>query len=640
MLTTLRAALAVLLLAGFYVVAIALLVALGLGGVWVYQQGNERAGVQLFFAVGVAAVGLVIGIRQVARAKPEPEPGLVLTHDDAPELWSTVAELAAAAQTRPPDEVRLVAEVNAAVSEDVRHLGLVGGTRRLYLGVPLLVGLDVSQLRSVLGHELGHYSSSHTRLGPITYRGQLAIDATLDVLRKNAIGYVLRLYRWLYVLVSVGVTRRQELEADRVSVRVAGRETAQSALLELPVLDAAWGFYEAAYIAPGWESGLAPTSEGFFAGFRRLLDARRTELDEMRREPPSASGSWWDTHPPIATRVAVMARADDAPVARDTRPASALVPRLDELAARLADEVVAFGDRQRLEWAELSAAAVAETEQRAADSAFRAAARLAGVPRATLGTVLDLLAAGRGPELARELGVPLAAPEGGDAAPAGLAEPALPTLRDVVVTVLGAAATQSGAARWQHSWAGPAQLVGTDGAALELEPVADLALRPGAADGARERLRALGVDVASAGQVAERATAHGGEVVDALANVDVNGQPHDVVLLDRGLVLVPCPKKKDEGKQRLISMLASTSVVELAERHRYVAYEDVARATLRKRSPVAVDLVLHSGEALAVKESWTGETLTKHSSDALYALALDLSTAADEVAPAEGATPA
>ena len=81
--------------------------------------------------------------------------GPTLTPADAPALWEAVRERPAEAGTRAPDDIRLLPDVNAAVSEDTRLLGR-GGTGHLYLGVPLLQTLDVGQLRSVLAHELGH----------------------------------------------------------------------------------------------------------------------------------------------------------------------------------------------------------------------------------------------------------------------------------------------------------------------------------------------------------------------------------------------------------------------------------------------------------------------------------------------------
>jgi len=611
MTTTVRAALSLVLLVGFYVVALALIAGLGWLSLFAFREGSETGGAKLAFVAVAAAVAVVVALVKVARARPHAQPGLQVSRANAPALWATVDELAVVAQTRVPDEIRLVPDVNAAVSEDARLLGLVGGRRRLYLGVPLMQALDVSQLRSVLAHELGHYSRSHTRLGPLTYRGRAAIGATLDQLSGNVVAWVLRGYARLYLLVSASVSRRQELEADELSVRVAGRSVAQGTLKELPLVDRAWGFYGGSYVDAGWENGLAPTAAGFFGGFGQLLAARGDELATMRQDAPPADQSRWDSHPSIAARVAAMERMPDVAVAHDARPATSLVPGFDNAAAALAEQVVAFGDRVRLDWDALTATSRAQAQQRVADSVYRAAARLAGQRRATLTTVLDLVAAGRLDELLRGLGLDPAAEadEDGDT-PAGL----------VLGAVVRSAAVQAGVGHWQHSWAGPAVLVSADGRPLVVDDVVASAVSPGGVPAARAALEALGIDAHRAGQVSEVATAHGGDVVGGLATVDVDGEPHEVLVLDNGLVLVPSTKNTDGGKERL-AMLAQVPAVELAARYRFVSFEDVARAEVLKRTPVKVTFTLHDGTTVALKERWSGDRLTKDSDDVLIGAA-------------------
>jgi Zn-dependent protease with chaperone function len=215
MITTIRAALSVLMLLGFYVFALALVGAMGVATVLLWQNHSGPNVAKLGFATIVVAVALVIALVRVIRAKPTPMPGLPLSESEAPELWRTVRELAEVANTRVPDEILLIPMVNAAVTEDARMLGLVGGRRRLYVGVPLLQALTVAQLRSVLAHELGHYSRNHTRLGEVAYRGREAIVGTVGQLDGNIVGLLLKQYAKVYMLVAAAVSRRQELEAGR-----------------------------------------------------------------------------------------------------------------------------------------------------------------------------------------------------------------------------------------------------------------------------------------------------------------------------------------------------------------------------------------------------------------------------------------
>ncbi|WP_435736753.1 M48 family metalloprotease [Cellulosimicrobium sp. PMB13] len=608
MTTTLRAALSVLLLVGFYVLALGAVVGLGAATVWAFSEHAGAGAAKLGFFTVAVAVGLVVALWRVARAEKHDPDGTLLAEADAPELWATVRELAQVAQTRAPDEIRLVADVNAAVSEDTRFLGLVGGTRRLFLGVPLLQGLSAAQLRSVLAHELGHYSRSHTRLGPLTYRGRQAILATVGQLQGNLVGWLLKQYAKLYVLVSAAVSRRQELEADELSVRVAGRETAQAALREIPVVDAAWGFYTDQYIGMGWEHGLAPTPAGVFGGFGEVLRGRADDLAGIRAKGAPAEQSPWDTHPSIAARVAAMdAMPDGGAVATDHRPATALVPGFAAWAERVAQVEIAFGTRAQLPWEALVAAAMPVHDQRTADTLYRAVGRAAGQPQGDLATLLALLAAGRSDVLARDL------------VPRAPADEARAAILGAVHSALDAAAVRSRVATWRLSWTGPAALTTPDGTVIDLAEVARLAVDPATTAVARERLDALGIDVVAAVQEGAQATAHGGDVVGGLANVKVDGAYHDVLVLDNGLILVPCPKKTEGGKGRLVGLVQSAPVERLAAAHRFLPYEQIASAVVRKVTPVRVDLTLHDGTVVALHETWSGERLTKDSDEALLA---------------------
>ncbi|MCB7137139.1 M48 family metallopeptidase [Cellulosimicrobium marinum] len=606
MTTTLRAALSILLLMGFYVVALGAVVGLGVTTVWAFSEHAGAGAAKLGFLTVAVAVGLVVALWRVARAEKHPPSGVLLDEAAAPELWATVRSLAQVADTRAPDEIRLVAEVNAAVSEDTKLLGLVGGTRRLFLGVPLLQGLTAAQLRSVLAHELGHYSRSHTRLGPLAYRGRAAMVATVQQLQGNVVGWLLKHYTHLYLLVSAAVSRRQELEADELSVRVAGRATAQATLREIPALDSAWSFYTGQYMALGWDHGYAPAPTAVFEGFAQLLQGRSRDLAEMREHAPTEQ-SRWDSHPSIAARVAAMDTMPDADAPLDHRPATALVPAFWHHAARVAHEQVDYGTRQQVGWDELVARSMPVEDQRVADRLYRAVGRAAGTGSGSLDTWFDVVAGG-GYDTVRR-----------DTVPSLPLDEARAELVGATTAALRAAAVASGVAAWRLSWTGPATLVGPDGAPLDLEDVARLALDPATVAEARERVAGLGVDVASATQVAAQATAHGGQVVGGLANVKVDGTQHDVLVLDNGLVLAPCPKKTEGGKARLAALARSAPVAELARTHRFLPYEQIHAAVVRKVTPARVDLTLHGGATVTLHETWSGERLTKDSNEALAA---------------------
>jgi Zn-dependent protease with chaperone function len=601
----LRAAASVFMLLGFYVIALIQAAAVLALVAWIAVEGHLGAGIKLAFPLLVAVGATFVGLWRSIRTQPEPLHGLIVAPHDAPELWGLVQGLAREVGTRMPDEIRLVPEVNAAVSEDARLLGLVGGRRRLYLGMPLLQALSVDQLRSVIAHELGHYSGKHTRLGAVAYRGRLAIGHTIGRIGPwNPVGWTFRGYARLYLLVDNAASRRQELDADRASVRVAGPEVAASALRELPVIDAAWDFYFGRYVAWGWEAGFAP--DDFFGGFGQLVKARHEELAKLRDDEPEEHRSRWDTHPSNGERIAVMRTAPQTTHPVDARPAAMLVPSIATAGFALQQAVVDVGGRQVLPWPQFTAAAATAGLQRTADRVFRSLGRLTGTADPGLGTLFDLVAAGRLGELAAEF------------YPDATRKEAALKFAGPMSRLFTLAAVRSGKAYWRHSWTEPVKLTDADGGELDFAEIAELAVSPDTLEQARARLAEAGIRVEAAAIVERRATANGSDIVGAMANLKVDGLHTDLVLLDRGFIFVPAPKSTDNGKDRLRSLL-SGSVEELATRYRFVPYEEIAAATITKRTPVRGELRMHNGETVALEERWTGEQLGE-SRDALLSV--------------------
>jgi Zn-dependent protease with chaperone function len=522
-----------------------------------------------------------------------------------------VRELAAAAQTRPPDQIALVPMVNAAVQEHTKLLGLIGGRRRLYLGVPLLQALTVDQLRSVVAHELGHYSRRHTRLGEIAYRGRDSIRAVLSQLQGRFSGWLLRQYAKFYLAVSAAVSRRQELEADELSARMAGKRTAQESLRALPAIDAAWGFYEARYIKPGWSAGYAPLPEDFFRGFGELVSARRDQLAALQAAAPPAERSRYDTHPPIADRIAAIERLPetlDRVATPDPRPAWTLIPMFDGIVAAVAASSLKPAGRAAVPWRQFSNAGALAEEQRLADRVYRSAARFAGVPRAGLDTVLALSAQRRLGEFATEF------------FPNTTRREATQKFAAVMTRLMGIAAVRSGVASWAHPWSGQPVLVRPDGSPLDLAEIAALAVAPDTVGEAQARLAAAGIDAGSSAVVETQATAYGGAILSGMATVQVNGSPTDILILDNGLILIPGLKKADGGKARLLAAAKSAPLTELAKANTFIGLEDIARVVVSRRSPVRLEIVCKDGRTFAVAERWTSDRLTDEAADAFFAV--------------------
>ncbi|HEX5542995.1 MAG TPA: M48 family metallopeptidase [Micromonospora sp.] len=600
-----RALASVVMLAGFYLVALVQLGATIALVIWLASVSSGALALKITGPLLTATVGAVaVALWKAIRAKPEPAPGLVVGPDQAPALWATVHELAEVVGTRVPDEIRIVPEVNAAVSEETQLLGLISGRRTLYIGLPLLQAFTVDQMRAVLAHELGHYSGQHTRLGEVAYRGRLAMGGTISRIGPyNPVGWIFKGYSLLYLLVDNAASRRQELEADRASVQVAGQAAATGALRELPVLSAAWGFYFARYVEPGWEAGFVPAD--LFGGFAELVAARKEELDEMRAQEPDGERSRWDTHPPIPERIANMTAMDDPAVTEDGRPAAVLVSDIAGIGSQLQEQVVDVGERAVLDWPQFTAAMVGSGIQRNADTIYRAAGRVTGASEPGLSTVLDLVEENRLGEFATRFFSDLPAEE----AAQRFAEP--------MELLLQSAAVACDVAHWRHSWSGPAELVGVDGELLELDEIAALAVSPQTLEKARRHLAELGIDPTRATLVEQKATAQGADLIAGIANIKVDGVEHDLLVLDRGCVFVADPGETDHGKRRMQELVGSVPLAELATQHRFLPFEEIASVTVTREVPLRAELALHDGSTLALKESWSGELLEKNSRDTL-----------------------
>lgn len=611
-----RALLSVVMLAGFYVLALVQFVAGIVLAVWLATVTTGAIAAKLGVAVFLATVWAVgYGTWKAMRAKPDPPHGLPLDRATAPHLWATVDELARAAGTRAPDEIYLVPEVNAAVEERSRLMGLIGGRRYLYLGMPLLISFTVAQLRSVLAHELGHYSGRHTRLAAVSYRGRLALGRTIGHIGSgNIAGWVFRGYGRLYIVVQNAVSRRQELEADLASVRVAGRYAAASALRESRALAAAFNFYLNRYVGPGLEAGYAP--DDLFAGFGELLRARADEIAELRDQEPEEETSRWDTHPPLGTRLAAISAAPESPVPADSRPAWVLIPEPAMAGRALQQRVLDTRKLTALPWDQFATAAASAQLQERMDDLLRRISRVVGQPLPHVGAVLDQIAAGRVDDIAASL------------FPQATRREARKLVAEPIAALLSLAAVRCGAARWQHSWTGPIRLVGTDGADLDLSGIAELAVDPDTLAQARHRLAERGIDVTAARHVEQRATARRAEILGGIMNMVVGGNRTDVLVLSHGLLLVPgVPRlKMRTAPRRMQQWIESGDPRQLAETagNRFIPYEEIAAATQTRRFPVKYELTLHGGEKLEMR--WGAESEERADGSGLLARALQEAT--------------
>lgn len=190
--TVLRSLLGIVLLLGFYILTFSILVSnvcLVLLPVITRTRFPGSTPIYLTFLVAMLlAPGLIVistrlyAITRLTRKVPWPS--VEVSRGQAPALWDMVDQVAGVLGVRPPRALYLGASANAEVTEDTWLLGLVVGSRHLYVGIPLILGLTIGEMRSVLGHELAHYRHGDTRFGAITYRSLVGLTGLRDSFKQ------------------------------------------------------------------------------------------------------------------------------------------------------------------------------------------------------------------------------------------------------------------------------------------------------------------------------------------------------------------------------------------------------------------------------------------------------------------------
>lgn len=327
-----RALLAVLLMIGFYALAVGLCATLGVLA-WHDMAGRHPHPRFLLFAS--ITIGIVLW-SVFPRPLKFPDPGVQLDEKDQPELFAMIRDVATAAGQPMPKDVFLVDDVNAFVAERGSVLGF-GGSRLLGLGLPLLQVLTVPQLRSVIAHEFGHFHGGDTKLGPFVYRTRDAIGRTIRNFKK-ADSLLQKPFEWygkLFLRVTHAISRAQEFAADALSVRIVGLEPVQSALRRVNQVAPLYEHYVHDEFLPVVNRGARPPMAAGFGMYLKSPAMQKVQV-EFGEQAMQAKGNPYDTHPPLPQRLAAAAEVDGAGRARsDGPPAVTLLRGLEALEAEL-----------------------------------------------------------------------------------------------------------------------------------------------------------------------------------------------------------------------------------------------------------------------------------------------------------------
>ena len=320
-----RAALAIALLVGFYLLAfgiVAVFVALVVGA---FSNGIPLGWA---FPATLTIIAILRGVFFLERGDGKPL-GIPIDGRTEPRLKALVGEVAEAMGTKPPDEVYLIPDVNAFVYEHGRLLGLIRTKRVMGIGLALIDVVRVDQLRAILAHEFGHYVGGDTHLGGVIYRARSSLGRTVENLKAGVLRSLFLAYARLFLKLTQKISRDQELAADAAAVRVGGREAHGSALRTVVGSGAAFDAFMEEFVVPLWQQGRFP--DNLYSGFRSFVaDPDRRAQVSGYVDVVSEREDEYGSHPSLGRRLDSVAHLDEeSSVSIDDREARDLLVHPD-----------------------------------------------------------------------------------------------------------------------------------------------------------------------------------------------------------------------------------------------------------------------------------------------------------------------
>jgi Zn-dependent protease with chaperone function/uncharacterized membrane protein len=273
-----------------------------------------------FFAIGQIPIKLTLLIVVFAcvtvwaalkslfvRARDE-DPGDRLERSRHPRLRRLLSEVASQIGTRPVDNVYMTPGTDLAVTERGGLVKQLGGRseRCLILGAGVVEGMTIGPFRAILAHEYGHFSNRDTAGGTFA----LAVRRSLWTMAHNLaaggaaawynpLWLFLNVFHRVFLRISQGATRLQEILADRWAAFAYGASAFEEGLRH--VVERSIRFQAHA------NSTLNEVVNGKLAlanlyTYKPTKNPTQKEIEEAVRKAIDAPASPYDSHPSPAER--------------------------------------------------------------------------------------------------------------------------------------------------------------------------------------------------------------------------------------------------------------------------------------------------------------------------------------------------
>ena len=227
--------------------------------------------ITIALGIGLASMGLIILfflLKFVFSSNKIDRSHLVeITREQEPELFEMLDVLVKEVGTKFPKKVYLTAEVNAFVFYDSSFWSMFFPVKKnLAIGIALVNGISLLELKAILAHEFGHFSQRSMKVGSYVYNvnqviynmlyqndgigsviegwgsisGYFGIFMAIAVWIINGIQWILRKVYNVVNLAYMGLSREMEFHADEIAANVTGPSALKDSLLRMNLLEYAY----------------------------------------------------------------------------------------------------------------------------------------------------------------------------------------------------------------------------------------------------------------------------------------------------------------------------------------------------------------------------------------------------------------
>jgi len=273
-------------------------------------------------------------------------PGRALERMDAPELWNMVESVARKLGARPVDAIYLTPGVEIGVYEQGSILRKMRGTgkRNLILGMGSLPGLTQGQLAATLAHEYGHFSNQDTAGGNLAHQVHASLYQMAQRLIQigatqfyNPVWQFVMGYQRIFLRVTLGASRLQEILADRFAARAFGGTNCIEGLQSLTRQGIVFPMQANFEIKRSREEN-RPIVNLYVLP---VQDGASTEITSQYEQAMQRTTSPYDSHPALGERIALIEQLGItySPVADNPRPALELLSNAEQLQREMTAEI-------------------------------------------------------------------------------------------------------------------------------------------------------------------------------------------------------------------------------------------------------------------------------------------------------------